>query len=87
MTHTKTFDELNLYFYPQWKEKLLETAKNIGLPKETVASCSVEQLFNMIKNHQTEMLDLSKRMIAAEPEISHAIPFFLTTLSYAKGGY
>jgi hypothetical protein len=48
-------------FYNQWKESVLTKARVYGLPSYTIENSSVKTIYDILKAHETEQIELSRR--------------------------
>lgn len=50
-----------LPFYNQWKESILAKARTYGLPSYTIENSSVKTIYDILKAHEVEQVNLSRR--------------------------
>lgn len=61
MNYIKNLDPSQTPFYNQWKESIITKARAYGLPAEVVENSSVKTIYDILKAHELEQIELSRR--------------------------
>lgn len=61
MKHTDNLDPNQTPFYNYWKESVLTKARVYGLPSYTIENSSVKTIYDIVKAHEAEQIELSRK--------------------------
>ena len=61
MNYIKNLDPSQTPFYDHWKESILTKARDYGLPAYTIEHSSVKTIYDILKAHELEQIELSRR--------------------------